>query len=390
MQQLVERVLAVRTRLAENHGARTVRHGQAVMADALAVRLHVGLLQVGGQPVQVLVVGQDGVNADALDVAIPDADEGKQHGHVAREGRLGEVPVHRVTAGQQLAEAVGPDLERDRQADHGPQGVAAPDPVPEGEGVPGSNAESGDGLGVGRQRHEVAGNRVPVHPPGQEPVEGTARIGHRLERREGLGRDDEQGRGGVESVQDIAEVLPVDVRHEMTAPARDPVGTQRLHGHLRPQVGTADTDVHHVGQRLARRPAIGARVHRIDEGEHSIALGGSHGAGILAVDEHLASRAIAQRGVQHRAILAAIDPLTAEHGGDRRVEFARRGEREESVERGWRYAVLREIEVQSRRLDAEALGATGIRGKQVIDAAGRERLLLSLQCRPGPLGGTHE
>ena len=45
-----------------------------------------------------------------------------------------EVLVHRVRAGEQLAEAVGADGDGDRQADGRPHRIAAADPVPEAEG----------------------------------------------------------------------------------------------------------------------------------------------------------------------------------------------------------------------------------------------------------------
>jgi hypothetical protein len=58
--QLVEGVLAVGAGLAPDHRAGGAGDGRAVEGDALAVRFHVELLEVGRQAGEALVVGQDG------------------------------------------------------------------------------------------------------------------------------------------------------------------------------------------------------------------------------------------------------------------------------------------------------------------------------------------
>ena len=71
--QLIERVLAVGSRLAPDDGAGAVVDALAGAVHALAVRLHVALLEVRREAVEVLVVGQDGVRLRAEEVAVPDA-----------------------------------------------------------------------------------------------------------------------------------------------------------------------------------------------------------------------------------------------------------------------------------------------------------------------------
>jgi hypothetical protein len=93
--QLVEGVLAVGPGLAPHDGAggvvhlesqserRTVRdftHPGPAARDVLAVALHVALLEVGGEAVQVLVVGQQGVGLGAVEVVVPDTQKGEDHG----------------------------------------------------------------------------------------------------------------------------------------------------------------------------------------------------------------------------------------------------------------------------------------------------------------------
>jgi hypothetical protein len=60
MEELVERVLTVRARLAEDDGPGGVGELDAFAVDSLAVGLHVELLKVGGEAREGLGVGQDG------------------------------------------------------------------------------------------------------------------------------------------------------------------------------------------------------------------------------------------------------------------------------------------------------------------------------------------
>jgi hypothetical protein len=68
------------------------------------------LLQIGGETVQVLVVGEYGVRLGAEEVAIPDAEQPHQRRHVLLQRRAAEVFVHRVSAAQQLLESVHADV----------------------------------------------------------------------------------------------------------------------------------------------------------------------------------------------------------------------------------------------------------------------------------------
>ncbi len=50
--------------------------------DKLSVGLHVALLEVGSEAVQVLVVRKQGVALSAVEVGVPDAQHGQDHWHV--------------------------------------------------------------------------------------------------------------------------------------------------------------------------------------------------------------------------------------------------------------------------------------------------------------------
>ena len=139
--QLVEAVLPVRPRLAPEDRAGVDVDRRRVDPDALAVRLHRQLLEVGGEPLEVLVVRQHGDGLRVEEVRVPDGEQPHQHRQVLGERRRAEVLVHRVEAAQHPGEAVGADREHRREADRGVHRVAAADPVPEPERVGGVDPE---------------------------------------------------------------------------------------------------------------------------------------------------------------------------------------------------------------------------------------------------------
>src|SRR5262245_52293152 len=94
MDQLVEGVLAVRTRLAPVDGTGLVIDRAAIARDMFAVALHGQLLQIRREALQVLLVWQDRHGLGAEEVVVPYAQETHEHRQVAREGGGAEVLVH--------------------------------------------------------------------------------------------------------------------------------------------------------------------------------------------------------------------------------------------------------------------------------------------------------
>ena len=111
--QLVEGVLAVGTRFAPEDRAGLVVYALGVAVDGLAVGFHVGLLEVGGQAVQVLVVREHRIAGSTEEVIVPHADEGENHRHVL-VGRGGlEVLIHLIGALVELHVVLEADAESD-------------------------------------------------------------------------------------------------------------------------------------------------------------------------------------------------------------------------------------------------------------------------------------
>src|SRR5271157_6409612 len=71
--QLIERVLAIGSRLAPINRACRVIHLGTLEGHVLAVALHGQLLEIGGESFQVLLVGQHSNRLSAEEIVVPDA-----------------------------------------------------------------------------------------------------------------------------------------------------------------------------------------------------------------------------------------------------------------------------------------------------------------------------
>ena len=118
--QLVEGVLAVGARFAPEDRTRLVVHALGVAVNGLAVGFHVGLLEVGGEAVQVLVVREHGVAGSAKEVIVPHADEGEDNGQVLVDRSGLEMLIHFVGALMELHVVVETDAESNRKTDGRP------------------------------------------------------------------------------------------------------------------------------------------------------------------------------------------------------------------------------------------------------------------------------
>src|SRR5438046_1045570 len=112
-----------------------------------------------------------------------------------------------MKADEHLAKSIGPDRDHQAQPDRGIVRITAADPVPEAEHVDRIDLELADLLLVRRDGHKVAGDgRWVSAEAGEEPLPGGLGIRDRLDRREGLGRHDEQRLGRVEVAGRLVDV----------------------------------------------------------------------------------------------------------------------------------------------------------------------------------------
>ncbi|MNV65086.1 hypothetical protein D3C71_1577620 [compost metagenome] len=103
VQQLMERVLAVGSACAPVDGAGMAADRSAVLGDGLAVAFHHQLLDIGGEPAQVVIVGQNCNGSRTQEVVVPHGHQSKQRGEIAFQRRRQKMRVHVMEPGQHLA-----------------------------------------------------------------------------------------------------------------------------------------------------------------------------------------------------------------------------------------------------------------------------------------------
>ncbi len=217
----------------------------------------------------------------------------------------------------------------------------------------------------------------------QGPLARRLSVGHRLKRREGLGRDHEQRLGRIEIAGRLNEVGRVDVRDEPECHVASRVVAQRLVCHLRTEVGAADADVDHVSDRLTRVPAPETRPHALAEGAHAIENLVDLLDDVDPVDDQRAVAGHAQRDVEDRSILGNVDVIAAEHRLAQVRHPALLGELCEQGDRLVRDPVLGVVEVQAGRLGCHAGAAIGIRREEVAQVPRCDLGVVRFERPPG-------
>lgn len=122
VKQLVEGVLGVGGRFTEQDRASGVLDIISAASDCLSIRLHGQLLEVGREPVKVLVktdrtlamhlnslalhLRRDKVRLSTEEVRVPHAQQTTEHWNILLEGSLLEVLVHGVGTSKELMEVV--------------------------------------------------------------------------------------------------------------------------------------------------------------------------------------------------------------------------------------------------------------------------------------------
>ncbi len=385
MDQLIERVLAVGAGLAPVDRSGRMRDRLAVERHVLAVALHGQLLEIGRETLEILLVGQHCDGLCAEEVVVPDADEAHEHRQVAVERRRAEVLVDGVEAVQHGAEVVGADRQHGGEADGGIHRIAAADPVPELEHVGGVDAELGDLLGVSRDRDEMLGDRLGIAPePLERPFARAMRISHRLERREGLGGDDEQRFRRIEIARRLDEIGAVDIGDEAERAAAVAVVFERLVGHRRSEIGAADADIHDGADRLAGVAGPSAAAHAFGERGHLVEHRMHLRHHVLAVDHDRGASRRAQRDVQHGPVLGDVDLLAVEHRVDAGAQPGSLRELDEKRERLVGDAVLRVVEIDAGRFRRHPLAPRGVVGEQLAQMHPLHGRVVFLEVAPHP------
>src|SRR5262245_11816381 len=114
--QLIERVLTVCPGLSPVDGSRLAVHLGSSQRDMLAIAFHRQLLQISGEPLEVLLVRQDCNSLCAEKVVVPDRDQTHQHWQIVIEGSRTKMFIHLAEAAQHLAKPVRADGDHRRKA----------------------------------------------------------------------------------------------------------------------------------------------------------------------------------------------------------------------------------------------------------------------------------
>ena len=148
------------------------------------------------------------------------------------------------------------------------------------------------------------------------PVAGRVRVGHGLQGRKGLRRDDEQCLLSVEVAGSLGEVGAVDVGHEAEGQVALAVVPQCLVRHHRPQVGPTDANIDDVADRLAGVALPFATAHPVGETGHLVEHGADLRHDVFAFHHDGLPFGGTQGHVQDGPLLRDVDLLTAKHGID--------------------------------------------------------------------------
>lgn len=229
VQQLIEAVLAVGTRLTEIDHSRVIAQRLSLQVDPLAVALHVELLNMGNEFAERLAVWQNGSCVEANYSRIVEADQAKQHGQI-----LGDIIVFHqhlvnlVTSIEELFHYVVSVLNAQRQEpDSAPNAEPATDPVPELKHPVVWDSEVSRFFEVGRGGAEVMRNNGLFFFFSHlllflqnslvtliKPFSHTFRVENGLRGCECFGVHDNQGFFTIQSVGGTEQVKGVDVSQE--------------------------------------------------------------------------------------------------------------------------------------------------------------------------------
>ena len=172
----------------------------------------------------------------------------------------------------------------------------------------------------------------------------------------------------VEPGQGLGHVARVDIGHEAQVDRRGQ-RAQRIPDHARPQIRAANADMDDGLEGPAGRPGLGARAHAPGVVGHGQTHGVHLGRDRLAQGLEVRPGGRPQRRVQHRPALGGVDRLAREHPRPRRLDAGRPGQGDTGLEPLAGPALLGQIEIQPRRLDAHPRHPIRV-GSELIDDPG--------------------
>mmetsp|Transcript_5622 Transcript_5622/g.22109 ORF Transcript_5622/g.22109 Transcript_5622/m.22109 type:complete len:403 (-) Transcript_5622:78-1286(-) len=391
MDELVEAVLTVRTRLSEIDDAGRVRQDSAIHANPLPVGFHVDLLDVGCEARQGLAVREDGAGGVAQEGPIPHADEAEEVRQVLLRSGLQKVHVHVVRSGEEGSHRLVSVVQGERHDAHRRAHAEAPaHPVPEAEHILRQDPERSRLLDLGAQcddvlaRHVLLGNGG--HPT-EQPITHRARVEHGLRSGEALRHHDHQRLLRVQTLRGAGDVDRIHVSQELEGPtlrgdAAFRVAAERFVHEFRTQVRAADADADHVDQLLAGgslpRPAAHAVGEVLDLVQHFV-----HLLDCVRTIHHDRRMVLgsAKRDVHDGAIFGSVDVLSRTHLEALLRHSRRLCQRHQLVHGIGEHILPAVVQRDALVRRDHACAAAGVR-QQLAEVRGGGRLHMTLHCAP--------
>ena len=223
--------------------------------------------------------------------------------------------------------------------------------------------------------------------PSSSHCRGAARVRHRLDGGERLRGDDHERLRRIEVAEGLHQVGRVDVRDEPQGQAAVGVGAERLVRHRRTEVRPADPDVDDCPNALPgmAEPVSGA--HALSERGHPIEHLVDVADDVPAVHDQRAVARHAQRHMEGGPVLGAVHVLAAIHRVAPLGHASRRRELDEQRDRLGRDPVLREVGVDPRRLERQAIDAARVFGEEIAQVPFANGGVVPVERLPRRAGG---
>ena len=227
--------------------------------------------------------------------------------------------VHFISALVQFHVIVKANTERDRKTDSRPKRVATADPIPEFKHVGGVNAKCGNRFGIGGKSHKMFCNGLFITVKRFENS-GLCRfrIRHRFQSRKRFRSHDKERFFNVHFLEGFGHVSAVDIGNKIDFGRIFAVSgfvcirLQRFGDHHRTKIGTADADVHHITDFLARKSKPLARTNQMRERFHVFENSANFWHHVLAIDANRIISLIAESGMQDGAFFRRVDFFSRE------------------------------------------------------------------------------
>ena len=208
-------------------------------------------------------------------------------------------------------------------------------------------------------------------------------IEHGLLGAEGLARHHKQRRARVQGIQQLGQMGAIHVGHKVQAQPRPLIGRQRAHHRLGPQVRTANPDVHHIANRLARKAPPQTAPHPLGKRPHLRPHRTHLGHHIPLGRRKRPQLEMPQRRVHHRPLLAEIDLVPREQTIPPFPQLRRLRQVDQQTQRGGIDALLGKIHQQTFEHHRKARKTLRVGRKQIAQMRLGKLIAVSEQCLPG-------